>query len=204
MNTIWELASVCVEAGKLKQAKKLLDTPGLRVKPNKIDNICENMIRENKTDSLEQFIRCTKNVFDVNRDRMLYHLIRGYIKMESPQKALNCWTLMQEEDIQPSDTTLILLANFLKQHNIAVPFAVPPDPIQTFKPREKNVGSKDSANDALHKFNEALKSVDIDEALRIKDSLESEGKSLLMSQNCSLIEALLNSDRIDEAFDLTK
>ena len=206
MNTIMELAAICIETGKVKQAKKLLDTPGLRVKQAKIDNICEQMVKDDNIDALEQLIRLSKNVFDMNRDRMLYHLIRGCIKLQNPDKALACWTLMQEENIQPSDNTLILLANFLQRNNIIVPFAVPPKPVQS-SPESKETSEEQRSSkpdDPLHKFNVALKNSDIDEALKIKNSLEAEGKSLLMTQNCSLIEALLNSDRIDKAFDISK
>ena len=115
MNTIWELAAVCIESDKLNQAKKLSEHTRTKSQTAvKVDNICENMVREDKLQTLEQFIRCTKNVFDVNRDRMLSHLIRGYIKTGNTEKALNCWTLIQEEDIQPSDSTLTTFGKLSK------------------------------------------------------------------------------------------
>lgn len=206
MNTIIELAGICIELGKVKQAKKLLDTPGLRVKQAKIDMMCESMVRDDNIEALEQLIRLSRSVFDLNRDRMLYHLIRGCIKLNDTEKALGCWTLMQEENIQPSDETLILLANFLERNGVSVPFTVPPtrSAEQSQSSKEGTSQTQRSDDDPLHKFNVALKASDIDEALKIRNSLQSEGKSLLMSQNCSLIEALLNSDRIDEAFAISQ
>ncbi|XP_054153068.1 leucine-rich PPR motif-containing protein, mitochondrial-like [Oppia nitens] len=211
MNTISDLAVICVELGKSKQAKRLLDTPGLSIKIAKIDTICERLVREEKLAILEETIRCFRNVFDANRDRMVYHLINGYINQQKPDKALDCWTLIQEEAIRPSDKTLLVLGNYLKDSGLTVPFEIPAkiqltdDPIRSrFDYGKQQQQQTEVLNNSQKKFNIALQEGDIDTALTIKSELEAEGKSLLMSQNCSLIESFLNADRLDEAFSLSE
>lgn len=208
MNTLIDLAAACITVGKIKQAKKLVETPGLRIRPEKLDFVCNKFIEENKTNELENFVLITKNMFDVNRDQLFYNLIRGYAKTNSPEKALNVWTLMQDENIQPSDRTLRYLGQFLRRSDVTVPFEVPPNPIEKESPantpRTRDSVQSSTTNERLSPLNAAINRGDVDEALNITKALESKGETILLSQYCSIIEALLNADRIREAFDLTQ
>lgn len=201
MNTLLDLASTCIDVGKIKQAKKLIETPGLRARQEKLDMICDKYVLDNKTNELEQFIQITKNLFDVDRDSMYYHLIKAYGKLNEGNKALNVWTSMQEENLQPSERTLRLLADVLQKNDIPCPFEVPSSP------KFGTVESKDQIDEEKSLFNQlnlAIKRKDLDTALGISQSLESKGESVAMSQHCAVIDLLLNADRLKEAFNLAQ
>lgn len=46
-------------------------------------------------------------------------------KADNVTDALGLWIQMQEEDIQPTSSFLICLAELLKRHEITVPFSIP-------------------------------------------------------------------------------
>lgn len=76
---------------------------------------------------LEQLVAVTRDLFDIDRDLMYYNLLRAYAKIGDVDRALEVWTSLQEENINPSDRTLRFLADFLKEQGREVPFVVPPN-----------------------------------------------------------------------------
>ncbi|XP_023244376.1 leucine-rich PPR motif-containing protein, mitochondrial-like [Centruroides sculpturatus] len=153
LNTLFDLICIFIEAGRIQQARKIVETPGIRAHHKKIKSICERFVQLDMVNELEQFIKLTKDIFDINRDNMYYYLIRAYAKENNVQKALGVWTAMQEEDIQPSVQTLSFLGEYLKKNNEPIPFAIP-----------TNVSSGDETNALL----ESIQAEDADQALEIK------------------------------------
>jgi leucine-rich PPR motif-containing protein len=85
-------------------------------------------VRRKKIDELENLVKITKNVFNVDRHMLYNHLLAACIKVDDPKRATNVWTLMQEEgDLVPDSGFLRRLGDFLTTKKMLVPFSVPPN-----------------------------------------------------------------------------
>lgn len=125
MNTLYDLMSYFLECGHVRQAQKILETPGLRARHQRLDTICEGFLRRNMVSQLEQLVAITRGLFDVNRDRLYQFLFRAYGEGDA-DRALEAWAQMQEENVQPSEATLRLLAGLLERAGRPLPFTLPP------------------------------------------------------------------------------
>lgn len=189
LNTLYDLICIFIESGRVQQARKIVETPGIRAHHKKIKSICERYVQLDMVKELEQFVKITKDIFDINRDDMYYYLICAYAKENNVQKALGVWTLMQEEDVHPSVQTLNFLGEFLKKNNEPVPFAIP----------SVRVDNTEETNALLR----SIQAEDADQALEIKRNLENQGEKISVSLTSGLIEILLRKDRLIEAHNLT-
>lgn len=124
-NTLFDLTAYFLECGHVRQAQKILETPGLRARHQRLDQICENFLRLGMVTQLEQLVAITRNLFDVNRDSLYQSLFRAYDVAGDADRALDAWAQMQEENVQPSASTLRLLAGLLQRLGRPVPFTVP-------------------------------------------------------------------------------
>uniref|UniRef100_T1IT81 Pentacotripeptide-repeat region of PRORP domain-containing protein n=1 Tax=Strigamia maritima TaxID=126957 RepID=T1IT81_STRMM len=124
-NTMYDLAFSFLYCGKLRDAHKIFHNTGFRAKQDRLDLQCKRLIEENRICVLEDLVRTTRDLLDINRDRMFYYLLTAYGKVNDFDKALEVWMMMQEECVAPSDRTLRCLANILQENNKPVPFAVP-------------------------------------------------------------------------------
>ncbi|XP_075723303.1 leucine-rich PPR motif-containing protein, mitochondrial isoform X2 [Rhipicephalus microplus] len=124
-NTLFDLTAYFLECGHVRQAQKILETPGLRARHQRLSEICENFLRRGMVTQLEQLVAITRNLFDVNRDSLYQSLFRAYDAAGDADRALDAWAQMQEENVQPSASTLRLLAALLQRLGRPVPFTVP-------------------------------------------------------------------------------
>lgn len=179
MNTLYDLMSYFLECGHMRQAQKILETPGLRARHQRLDMICEGFLRRNMVTQLEQLVAITRGLFDVNRDRLYQFLFRAYEGGDQAERALEAWAQMQEENVQPSETTMRLLATLLQRAGRPLPFTPPPPP--------------SAAQDA------PLSTTDLDTAL---ERWHSRGEVSGAREGARLLEALVKQGRVREALRL--
>ncbi|XP_055917516.1 leucine-rich PPR motif-containing protein, mitochondrial [Eupeodes corollae] len=216
VNSLYDLVLSFVECGRIRQARKILETPGLRTRPKRIDFACERYRNEGMVESLEGLIEATKDLQHIDRNTIFYNLLLSYSKNEEAEKALGLWTKMQEESITPSDEFLTKLAQLLKSKNMEVPFVVPQAsqkeaPVASEKRSSAPVGrtaaevkpqktgaSARPTSSALNEFRSALASPDVDRAIELKNKLNL-GQSPSAGDISQLIENLIHAQRLIEA-----
>nr|CAD7437873.1 unnamed protein product [Timema bartmani] len=128
VNSLYDLVFAFVECGRIRQARKILETPGLRSRPQRFNSICEHYRHEGLVAPLEGLVEATRDMSYIDRSDIYYHLLLTYCKASEPEKALGLWTRMQEEDVQPSDEFLYKLGTFLTAQGLSVPFTIPAAP----------------------------------------------------------------------------
>lgn len=225
VNSLYDLVFSFVECGRIRQARKILETPGLRSRPQKINVACERYQQEGKVEPLEGLVEATRDLNHIDRGDIYYNLLLSYTKDDQPEKALGLWTKMQEEDIAPSEQFLVKLGNFLQSKGIAVPFSVPTvenfapikkqnvqqqqqeQPAKSAEPKKpKTIETKKAVvtptpapTDPLSIFKKAIRTNgDIDRAIEAKKNIPASDKLSITDQSV-FIEALLKADREDEA-----
>ncbi|KAK8774577.1 hypothetical protein V5799_010889 [Amblyomma americanum] len=186
-NTLFDLAAYFLECGHVRQAQKILETPGLRARHQRLNQICEGFLRRNMVTQLEQLVSITRNLFDVNRDALYLFLFRAYDAAGDADHALDAWAQMQEENVQPSNRTLHVLASLLQRLGRPVPFTPPPPPEQP------GHGSQAESFDALLTSN-------LDAALEQWNS----GMESGARKGFRLLEALGRQGRVREALQMAE
>lgn len=156
VNSLYDLVFSFIECGRIAQARKILKTPGLQNRSNRINSACERYRNGGDTKSLEGLVEATTNINYIDRNLIFFNLLQRYQKENDPQKALNLWTKMQEENIVPTETFLTRLSMFLRENNIKVPFSYPAENSKS-KPSEKK--------DLLKILEKSLKENNLTEAL---------------------------------------
>ncbi|XP_017067892.2 leucine-rich PPR motif-containing protein, mitochondrial [Drosophila eugracilis] len=228
VNSLYDLVFSFVECGRVRQARKILETPGLRTRPQRISSACDRYKNEGLLQPLEGLIEATKDLGHIDRNKIYYTLLLSYDKADEAEKALGLWTKMQEESVTPNDAFLLKLADMLKRKNIDVPFVVPETQkeVRTKKnktkeqtktevstetakipdqPKEKSP-KKDQSKTApppkpvshLSGFRKAILANDPDAAISHKQSFLS-GEKVGALDVSRLIELLVRADRLSEA-----
>lgn len=226
VNSLYDLVFSFVECGRIRQARKILETPGLRNRPQRINMACERYHQDGikGISPLEGLMEATKDLNHINRAEIYYNLLLSYSKENEPDKALGLWTKMQEENIAPSDAFLLKLAEFLRSKDLEVPFVVPKKEtnivkkatttpktttrtttVQTNeKPELKKKQLKEPVtstivvSETVSQLRQALKSNDIDQAIQIKQKITDADKLSVTDQSV-FIEALVKADRLNES-----
>lgn len=124
-NSLFDLALCCLQCGKLKQAKKIFDSPNFRINPLRIYNAGKLLARNNKIEPLENFIHLTRDMYDVNQETLYQMLLDLYERTSNGKRVLDLWNRMQEEEFQPSKRSLLMIADVLEKNGIPVPFQKP-------------------------------------------------------------------------------
>ncbi|XP_042205243.1 leucine-rich PPR motif-containing protein, mitochondrial-like isoform X2 [Homarus americanus] len=199
LNSLYDMVFAFVECGRIKQAKKLLETPGLRAFNQKLDNQCQRYLDNGKITQLENLVTVTRDIFDLDRNMMYMNLIKAYKQTKDCDKALGIWTSMQEENIQPSEPFLQELGSFLKENGYNVPFVIPESPA----PTPAAVQEASSASPRTM-FTEALAARDFTSAVSVKEQIEKSGGQLSIQNRSKLVEGLVQDGRISEATKLTQ
>ena len=70
-------------------------------------------------------MKITRDAFGVDRKMMFNCLLSAYIKTEDADRAGALWTMMQEEEVTPSDNFLRKLGKLLTDKGRNVPFSIP-------------------------------------------------------------------------------
>lgn len=125
MTMLYDLFFAFLQTGNYKEAKKIIETPGIRARPTRLQWFCDRCIASNQVEALEKLVELTEKLFECDRDQMYYNLLKLYKISSDWQRADAAWTKMQEENIIPRERTLRLLAEILKTSNQEVPFDVP-------------------------------------------------------------------------------
>lgn len=216
INSLYDLVFSFVECGRIRQARRILETPGLQTRPYRIDNACERYINEGMTESLEGLIEATKDLNHIDRNKIYFTLLLSYCKSNEPEKALGLWTKMQEENVTPDDIFLAKLAELLEKNDKPVPFTAPPRSILNeikYSNSSSLIRGK-LANDSNHqssigggggskitRLRQALTKGDLDLAVKLRHELK-DSHQLTIGDTSSVIERLLRNKRIDEAIKL--
>ncbi|CAO1333276.1 unnamed protein product [Diamesa serratosioi] len=196
VNSLYDLVFSFVECGRVRQARKILETPGLRTRPQRISSACERYLQEGMIQPLEGLMEATKDLSHIDRAEIYSSLLKTYIKEVAPEKALGLWTKMQEEDITPSDVFLANLSQFLKSQKLDVPFVVP-DKVPTQKRTNVEKKEKTMVSEAIANLKAALKEENIDAIMKANANLSPSDKLSLTEQSL-VIEALIKNDRLQE------
>ncbi|KAJ8730618.1 hypothetical protein PYW08_002031 [Mythimna loreyi] len=143
VNILHDLVLAFVECGRLRQARRILETPGLQTRHRRLDDACQRYVEEGKSEYLEGLLEATKELSHIDRSNIFYHLLITYCKAKETDKALGLWTLLQEEGEVPSDQFLSYLGKHLKSQNREVPFSIPEEKTkQTGKKQKGDVVEK--------------------------------------------------------------
>lgn len=201
INSLYDLVFAFVECGRIRQARKILETPGLQTRPQRINNACQRYQMEGMVKPLEGLKDATKDLNHIDRSDIYFQLLVSYIKQEDVDKALGLWTQMQEEDMAPNDEFLHTLGDFLIKNGIEVPFVMPEKKLveRNIKILQRPIKKSEDKNDS-QLFRQALKTGDLDTALKLKGHLKDPLSTVEMS---NLIEHLTQKDRLKEAVRFT-
>ncbi|XP_069351238.1 leucine-rich PPR motif-containing protein, mitochondrial [Eulemur rufifrons] len=125
MMMLYDLFFAFLQTGNYKEAKKIIETPGIRARPARLKWFCDRCIASNQVETLEKLVELTQKLFECDRDEMYYNLLKLYKINGDWQRADAVWNKMQEENVIPREKTLRLLAEILRNSNQEVPFDVP-------------------------------------------------------------------------------
>ncbi|NXO80685.1 LPPRC protein, partial [Sitta europaea] len=194
MMALYDLFFAFLQTGKYKEAKKVIETPGLRAHSGRLQWFAKKCILNKQMEALEQLVESTRNLFECDRDEMYYHLLKLCESNKDWGKAEAVWTKIQEENIVPREKTLILLADIFEKNGQVVPFEVP---------KVKSEGSRTAASgeeaeiQMLCKKNKAKEAYDIFKRLGEKDESHSHSCDIL-------VKALLAQNCLEEALDVKR
>ncbi|OWR46509.1 hypothetical protein KGM_200493 [Danaus plexippus plexippus] len=153
VNILHDLVLAFVECGRLRQARRILETPGLHTRQKRLQDACQRYVEEGKFEYLEGLLEATKELSHIDRSNIFYQLLVTYCKADETDKALGLWTLLQEEGEIPSEKFLTHLGSHLISKNREVPFVMPENKMQNQKPKVN-----------VQKENETKKDQDVKEA----------------------------------------
>lgn len=197
INSLYDLVFAFIECGRIRQARKILETPGMQGRPQKINYACERYRQEGMVKQLEDLKEATKDLNHIDRSDIYYQLLMSYIKQEDTEKALGLWTQLQEEDLLPTDKFLITLGNFLKHQNIAVPFVIP----QSASSQPLQVITEKKTPKKINTSRDRINAGNLDWAL----TTHKEQPNSFSDADCTLlIEKLVQSDRLNDAKEVTE
>ncbi|XP_071370521.1 leucine-rich PPR motif-containing protein, mitochondrial-like [Centroberyx affinis] len=125
MTMLYDLFFAFMQTGRYREARKIIETPGLRARPGRLQWYAEKCIAGNQLEALEQMVDVTAKLFECDRDEMYNYILRLCKETNNWQKAEAVWTKMQEENVIPRERTLRTLADILKSNGQEVPFEVP-------------------------------------------------------------------------------
>lgn len=209
INSLYDLVFSFVECGRVRQARKILETPGLRTRPHRIDTACERYKNEGMVESLEGLIEATKDLNHIDRDKIYYTLLLSYCKVNDAEKALGLWTKMQEENVAPSDAFLVTLAKLLESKNMKIPFSVPEvkekQNVETeskVKLDEVSIGKSSNIRPAevsnISKFRRTLNGGDVEAMIAAKNQFKS-SEQISIPDTSRFLEQLVKNNRLAEA-----
>ncbi|NXC99900.1 LPPRC protein, partial [Certhia familiaris] len=193
MMALYDLFFAFLQTGKYKEAKKVIETPGLRAHSGRLQWFAKKCIINKQMETLEQLVELTRNLFECDRDEMYYHLLELCESNKDWGKAEAIWTKIQEENIVPREKTLILLADIFEKNGQVVPFEVP-------KGRPED--SRSAASEEELKIRMLCRKNKAKEAYKIFKRIQKDESHY---RSCDiLIKALLAQNCLDEALDLKR
>ncbi|XP_056094370.1 leucine-rich PPR motif-containing protein, mitochondrial [Rhinichthys klamathensis goyatoka] len=217
MMMLYDLFFAFLQTGRYKEARKIIETPGLRARTTRLQWFAEKCITAQQMEPLENMVDMTIKLFECDRDDMYHYLLRLCKETNDWRKAEATWMKMQEENLAPRERTLRLLADILKNNNQEVPFEVPEVWFEEVKgqpemfleqesrtgasPRERVTSSSKEATveDYKLKLLSLCKKGKVQEAFDILKETDSRGMVLSPAAYNNLIKALLARGNIEDA-----
>ncbi|KAM8810067.1 leucine-rich PPR motif-containing protein, mitochondrial [Eudromia elegans] len=196
MMALYDLFFAFLQTGKYKEARKVIETPGLRAHSGRLQWFAKKCISSNEMEILENLVELTQNLFECDRDEMYYYLLQLCDNNNDWGKAEAIWTKIQEENVVPREKTLILLANIFEKNGQAVPFEVP-KPRQEDSPSSSAPTLEERKVRMLCKKNNAKEAYNVFQEMKEKD--ESNYRTYII-----LIKALLSQGLIEEAMQVKR
>ncbi|XP_078413322.1 leucine-rich PPR motif-containing protein, mitochondrial [Cetorhinus maximus] len=214
MTMLYDLFFAFLQSGKYKEARKIIETPGLRARPGRLQWFADKCTATNQVETLENMVEMTQKLFECDRDQMYYYLLRLCKENNDWRKADATWTKMQEENVIPRERTLRLLAEILKSNGQEIPFEVPEiwyeDAARSTSSAPLSQATQtraadlpvDSASDYQRRLLILSKRNNIQEAQNV--FLEAEKKGLVFSAAAysSFMSTLLSHGLLEEAMDV--
>ncbi|XP_005930623.2 leucine-rich PPR motif-containing protein, mitochondrial [Haplochromis burtoni] len=204
MTMLYDLFFAFLQTGRYREARKIIETPGLRAKPGRVQWYAEKCILNNQIEALEQMVDMTAKLFECDRDEMYNYLLRLCKETNNWQKAEAMWTKMQEENVIPRERTLRLLADILKSNGQEVPFEVPETWYQQAATTQQvKFATTPTATESVSDYQVRLlalcKKGKAKEAFGMLKEADKKGVALGPSPYDHLIRALLAEGSMDEA-----
>ncbi|XP_078673700.1 leucine-rich PPR motif-containing protein, mitochondrial-like isoform X1 [Branchiostoma floridae x Branchiostoma belcheri] len=147
MNMLYDLVFAFLSKGKYKEARKIIETPGMRALDTRLNWFANLCIQNDMGEALEQLVIQTKKLFGCDRDLMYTYLLQYYDQQQTGEKAAHVWTMMQEEDLLPEDGTLRYIASVVQRSGQPLP-ADFPDWIAAQQDSSTSTSSSDSSSES--------------------------------------------------------
>lgn len=203
MTMLYDLFFAFLQTGRYREARKIIETPGLRARPGRLQWYAEKCITANQMEALEQMVEITAKLFECDRDEMYCYILRLCKDTNDWQKAEAVWTKMQEENVIPREKTLHLLADILKNNDQEVPFEVP----ETWYERSKSPApaaapvsvSADTSSEYNVRLLALCKRGKTKEAFGLLKDIDKKGVSLGPASYDQVIRALLAEGAMEDA-----
>ncbi|XP_077193639.1 leucine-rich PPR motif-containing protein, mitochondrial [Paroedura picta] len=201
MMLLYDLFFAFLNTGKYKEAKKIIETPGLRARPGRLRWFMDKCITNNYVEAMENLVELTQTLFECDRDEMYYYQLKLYKQNNNVEKADTIWTKMQEENVVPRERTLRLLADIFKMNNQEVPFHVPeawydedvyPTLYSSLQPSEQSL-------DRRQKIFILCKKGKVEQAYNILLEAQKKGIMLDAQDYSFLLKALLSEGCLEKA-----
>uniref|UniRef100_A0A1A8HPD2 Leucine-rich PPR-motif containing n=1 Tax=Nothobranchius korthausae TaxID=1143690 RepID=A0A1A8HPD2_9TELE len=210
MTMLYDLFFAFLQTGQYREARKIIETPGLRAKPGRLQWFAEKCIALNQMEALEQMVEITAKLFECDRDEMYSYIFKLCKDTNDWQKAESIWTKMQEENAVPRERTLRLLADVLKSNGQEVPFEVPETWYEKVASSTNQVKSPptpyrvEGAADYQNRLLALCKKGKAKEAIEVLKEAENQGVALTALPYDHLIRALLSEGSLEEAMVVKK
>ncbi|KFR06206.1 hypothetical protein Y956_07768, partial [Nipponia nippon] len=204
MMALYDLFFAFLQTGKYKEARKVIETPGLRAHSGRLQWFAKKCISNNQMETLEHLVELTQNLFECDRDEMYYYLLQLCDNNGDWGKAEAVWTKIQEENVVPREKTLTLLADILEKNGQVVPFEVPKHYSNLFvilKVRHEDTRSLSASNVEERKIRMLCKKNNAKEAYNIFLKMQGKNKFHYRSYD-TLIKALLTQNCLEEAIEV--
>ncbi|KAM6083028.1 leucine-rich PPR motif-containing protein, mitochondrial isoform 2-T2 [Chlamydotis macqueenii] len=194
MMALYDLFFAFLQTGKYKEARKVIETPGLRAHSGRLQWFAKKCISSNQMEALEHLVELTQNLFECDRDEMYYYLLQLCDNNDDWGKAEAVWTKIQEENVVPRERTLTLLADIFQKNGQVVPFEIP-------KVRHEETRSLRASNVEERKIRMLCKKNSAKEAYNIFLKVQGKNEFPYRSYD-TLIKALLTQNCLEEAIEV--
>ncbi|TNM99530.1 hypothetical protein fugu_012563 [Takifugu bimaculatus] len=207
MTMLYDLFFAFLQTGRYREARKIIETPGLRARPGRLQWYAERCISANQMEPLEQMVDITAKLFECDRDEMYSYIIRLCKETNDSRKAEAVWTKMQEENVIPRERTLRMVADILRNNGEEVPFEVPETwytQTNTKKEAQTNETTRSNVSDYQVRIMSLCKKSKVQEAYRLlKDAIE-KGVDVGPTAYDHVIRSLLSEGSMDDAMAVRK
>ncbi|XP_076016482.1 leucine-rich PPR motif-containing protein, mitochondrial [Genypterus blacodes] len=205
MAMLYSLFFTFLQLGRYREARKIIETPGLRAKPGRLQWFADKCISTNKMEPLEQMVDMTAKLFECDRNKMYQYTLQLCKETNNWQKAEALWTKMQEENVVPRESTLRLLADILKKNGQEVPFVEPEtwyEQAATNRPQATKKARKSDVRNYRTRLLSLCKKGKGKEAVEILQEANGKGVPVLTDDYNHVIRALLAGGLMEDAMNL--